>query len=52
LPEKHRPNEAKKPQAEEAPVFYLKVSSWQKVRAMAWLSWRPWFSLAGYKVMS
>jgi len=52
LSKKHLPSEAEKPQQEEAPVFYLKVSSWQKVRAMAWANWRPWFLLADYKVMS
>jgi hypothetical protein len=35
LSKKHRPNEAEKPQPEKAPVFYLKVSGWQKVLAMA-----------------
>jgi hypothetical protein len=38
LSKKNHPNEAEKPQAEEAPVFYLKVSGWQKVRAMAWVN--------------
>jgi hypothetical protein len=36
LSKKHHPKEAEKPQAEEARVFYLKASSWQKVQAMAW----------------
>jgi hypothetical protein len=52
LSKKHRPNEAEKHQLEEAPVFYLKASSWQKGRAMAWANWRPWFLLAGFKVMA
>jgi len=52
LSKKHLPSEAEKHPPEEAPVFYLKVSSWQKVRAMVWANWRPWFLLADYKGMS
>jgi hypothetical protein len=52
LSKKHLPSEAEKHPPEEAPVFYLKVSSWQKVRAMVWENWQPWFLLADYKVMS